>query len=205
MCLEGYEGDMCQILKKPLTCQHPDMKTCDQRCNNEECSFCGGSCSLGIPSPWEFCPTENDCATLFDNGVCDDQCSSENCLFDGRDCEPQQQMQQCPFEEYCRKSYNNGKCDEGCNRAECAWDGLDCDRDSNPDLALGEIMLVVDLEIHLIRGNSTYRNEMLRTLSIILHTNLVVAVDKDGQLKIEEVPADANSYSFNSDRYYFID
>ena len=96
-------------------------------------------------------------------------------------------MQQCPFEEYCQKAFNNGQCDEGCNRPECAWDGLDCDQDATPNFADGELVLVVDLDYNLLVGNVTYCNEMIRILSIILHANLVIATDDDGNMKITSV------------------
>lgn len=179
------------MLRTNPVCQYPGITECDRRCNNPECNFCEGGCTLDTPSPWDKCPSEFDCARLFDDGVCDEQCKSEDCLFDGRDCEPPQFMQQCPFEEYCRKSYNNGQCDEGCNRAECAWDGLDCDGSLDPEYATGELMLVVDVDYKLVSQNETYRNEMLRTISIILHTNLVVVLNIDGTLKIKKVSTDA--------------
>ena len=109
-------------------------------------------------------------------------------------------MQRCPFEDYCQKSYNDGKCDEGCNRAECAWDGLDCETDKDPEIADGELVLTVDYSIEELEGDPLVRSAMLRTLSIILHTNLVIALNADGSLKMKSVSTEADFVANRSRR-----
>ncbi|KAL0163329.1 hypothetical protein M9458_042725, partial [Cirrhinus mrigala] len=48
---------------------------CDTQCNNHECGWDGGDCSLNFDDPY------------FNDGKCDEQCANAGCLYDGFDCQ----------------------------------------------------------------------------------------------------------------------
>lgn len=60
---------------------------CDDQCNNHECKWDGGDCSLNWQQPWVNCTASVPCWNLFKNGRCDKECDNPGCLFDGFECQ----------------------------------------------------------------------------------------------------------------------
>lgn len=60
---------------------------CDSKCNNYECDWDGGDCSLNFDDPWKNCSAALQCWRYFDDGKCDQQCNNAGCLYDGFDCQ----------------------------------------------------------------------------------------------------------------------
>lgn len=94
-CQMYFTGQYCE--NKPLvprtpTCPYPECagrrgdSVCDGHCNNHECQWDGGDCSLKWPQPWENCTASIPCWDLFKDGHCDKACNNAGCLFDGFDC-----------------------------------------------------------------------------------------------------------------------
>ena len=70
-----------------------------------------------------------------------------------------------------------GKCDPGCNNAACEWDGLDCDQQELPDLAKGELILVIDMTPEVFLNQS---ESFLRTTSRLLKAKVEFKLAPDG-------------------------
>uniref|UniRef100_A0A8C2KM06 Neurogenic locus notch homolog protein 1 n=1 Tax=Cyprinus carpio TaxID=7962 RepID=A0A8C2KM06_CYPCA len=68
---------------------------CDTQCNNHECGWDGGDCSLNFDDPWQNCSAALQCWRYFNDGKCDEQCANAGCLYDGFDC--QRLEGQCNF------------------------------------------------------------------------------------------------------------
>lgn len=83
----------------------------------------------------------------------------------------------CRYDKYCADHYADGRCDQGCNSEECGWDGLDCAGDKAEKLAEGTLIIVVlmppDELLEDVRS-------FLRTLGTLLHTNLRIKLDSQG-------------------------
>lgn len=62
-------------------------KVCDDQCNNHECQWDGGDCSLNWQKPWVNCKVSVACWDLFKNGRCDKECDNPGCLFDSFECQ----------------------------------------------------------------------------------------------------------------------
>uniref|UniRef100_A0A8C9MSN9 Notch receptor 2 n=1 Tax=Serinus canaria TaxID=9135 RepID=A0A8C9MSN9_SERCA len=147
---------------------------CDEDCNTHACQWDGGDCSLTVEDPWANCSSSLPCWMLF-NGQCDEFCNTPECLFDNFEC--QQNSRTCKYDKYCADHYADGRCDQGCNSEECGWDGLDCAGDKAEKLAEGTLIIVVlmppDELLEDIRS-------FLRTLGTLLHTNLRIKLDSQG-------------------------
>uniref|UniRef100_A0A9J7ZWX9 Neurogenic locus notch homolog protein 1 n=1 Tax=Cyprinus carpio carpio TaxID=630221 RepID=A0A9J7ZWX9_CYPCA len=147
---------------------------CDTQCNNHECGWDGGDCSLNFDDPWQNCSTALQCWRYFNDGKCDEQCANAGCLYDGFDCQRLEGQCNPLYDQYCRDHYADGHCDQGCNNAECEWDGLDCADDVPQKLAVGSLVLVVHIPPDELRNRSS---SFLRELSGLLHTNVVFRRD----------------------------
>lgn len=62
-------------------------KVCDDQCNNHECNWDGGECSLSWSNPWRNCTANVPCWNFFKNGRCDKECDNPGCLFDSFECQ----------------------------------------------------------------------------------------------------------------------
>lgn len=62
-------------------------KVCDDQCNNHECQWDGGDCSLNWKQPWFNCTASVPCWDWFKNGRCDKECDNPGCLFDSFECQ----------------------------------------------------------------------------------------------------------------------
>lgn len=71
-------------------------KVCDNQCNNHECQWDGGDCSLNWRQPWLDCTGGVPCWNLFKNGQCDKECNNAGCLFDGFECQ-ETQVASCKY------------------------------------------------------------------------------------------------------------
>uniref|UniRef100_A0A6Q2X482 Notch receptor 2 n=1 Tax=Esox lucius TaxID=8010 RepID=A0A6Q2X482_ESOLU len=181
-CPTYFSGRHCESVNPTPSCpyaaceQQSGDKVCDQLCNNHECQWDGGDCSLHWRQPWANCTAPVPCWELFHNNRCDHECDNSGCLFDSFEC--QESTKSCTYEVYCADHYLNGKCDESCNTEACGWDGLDCSADTPSKVAEGTLVIVVLLvPEELLRDLRGF----LRSLGKILHTNLNVR--KDAQLK----------------------
>ena len=67
--------------------QHSGDRVCDDQCNNHECQWDGGDCSLNWQKPWENCTASIPCWDRFKNRQCDKECDNPGCLFDGFECQ----------------------------------------------------------------------------------------------------------------------
>lgn len=67
--------------------QHSQDRVCDDQCNNHECQWDGGDCSLNWQKPWENCTASIPCWDRFKNRQCDKECDNPGCLFDGFECQ----------------------------------------------------------------------------------------------------------------------
>uniref|UniRef100_A0A8C1V3N2 Neurogenic locus notch homolog protein 1 n=1 Tax=Cyprinus carpio TaxID=7962 RepID=A0A8C1V3N2_CYPCA len=151
---------------------------CDTQCNNHECGWDGGDCSLNFDDPWQNCSTALQCWRYFNDGKCDEQCANAGCLYDGFDCQRLEGQCNPLYDQYCRDHYADGHCDQGCNNAECEWDGLDCADDVPQKLAVGSLVLVVHIPPDELHNRSS---SFLRELSGLLHTNVVFRRDPNGE------------------------
>uniref|UniRef100_A0A8C2KZS5 Neurogenic locus notch homolog protein 1 n=1 Tax=Cyprinus carpio TaxID=7962 RepID=A0A8C2KZS5_CYPCA len=151
---------------------------CDTQCNNHECGWDGGDCSLNFDDPWQNCSTALQCWRYFNDGKCDEQCATAGCLYDGFDCQRLEGQCNPLYDQYCRDHYADGHCDQGCNNAECEWDGLDCADDVPQKLAVGSLVLVVHIPPDELHNRSS---SFLRELSGLLHTNVVFRRDPNGE------------------------
>lgn len=109
------------------------------------------------------------------NGQCDEFCNTPECLFDNFEC--QQNSKTCKYDKYCADHYADGRCDQGCNSEECGWDGLDCAGDKAEKLAEGTLIIVVLMPPDELLGDV---RSFLRTLGTLLHTNLRIKLDSQG-------------------------
>uniref|UniRef100_A0A671QBF0 Neurogenic locus notch homolog protein 1 n=1 Tax=Sinocyclocheilus anshuiensis TaxID=1608454 RepID=A0A671QBF0_9TELE len=150
---------------------------CDTQCNNHECGWDGGDCSLNFDDPWQNCSAALQCWRYFNDGKCDEQCANAGCLYDGFDCQRLEGQCNPLYDQYCRDHYADGHCDQGCNNAECEWDGLDCADDVPQKLAVGSLVLVVHIPPDELHNRSS---SFLRELSGLLHTNVVFRRDANG-------------------------
>lgn len=169
---EECEIPQCQELKHN--------KICDVLCNNHACGWDNGDCSLNFDDPWKNCSASLQCWRYFNNDRCDSQCDNAGCLYDGFDCQNLEGLCNPLYDQYCKDHYADGHCDQGCNNAECGWDGLDCA--STPEkLAVGQLLVVVHIVPEQLLNNSF---GFLRELSRVLHTNVVIKRDSQGQMMV---------------------
>ncbi|XP_010714209.1 neurogenic locus notch homolog protein 2 [Meleagris gallopavo] len=183
-CPDHAQGSQCEQLihpsQEPLGCLDSQCAEkardsyCDEDCNTHACQWDGGDCSLTMEDPWANCSSSFRCWMLF-NGQCDEFCNTPECLFDNFEC--QQNGRMCKYDKYCADHYADGRCDQGCNSEECGWDGLDCAGDKAEKLAEGTLIIVV-----LMRPDELLRDvrSFLRTLGTLLHTNLRIKLDSQG-------------------------
>lgn len=94
-CPLYFSGRYCenrQITPTPRSCPYEDCErqagdnVCDDLCNNHECRWDGGDCSLQR-EPWTNCKASVPCWDLFKNGRCDKECDNPGCLFDSFECQ----------------------------------------------------------------------------------------------------------------------
>lgn len=96
-CAAHFSGPYCesgqQIVPRTPTCRYPQCeqhsrdKVCDAQCNNHECQWDGGDCSLNWQQPWVNCTASVPCWDLFKNGLCNKECDNPGCLFDSFECQ----------------------------------------------------------------------------------------------------------------------
>lgn len=95
-CPNNFSGRYCEnnvVGSGPSSCpylqckHHSEDKVCDAQCNNHECHWDGGDCSLNWMQPWANCTASVSCWDLFKNGRCDKECDNPGCLFDGFECQ----------------------------------------------------------------------------------------------------------------------
>lgn len=93
-CPVHFYGRYCENKEVPTaTCpyvqceQHSGDKVCDDQCNNHECQWDGGDCSLNWRQPWLNCTAKVPCWDFFKNGRCDKECDNPGCLFDSFECQ----------------------------------------------------------------------------------------------------------------------
>uniref|UniRef100_A0A672IXN3 Neurogenic locus notch homolog protein 2-like n=1 Tax=Salarias fasciatus TaxID=181472 RepID=A0A672IXN3_SALFA len=179
-CPLRFSGRYCEnklLTPPPPTCPYPDCKgqsgdrVCDEQCNNHECQWDGGDCSLNWKKPWENCTASVACWDRFKNGKCDKECDNSGCLFDGFEC---QEPSLCKYDKYCADHYQNKICDRSCYTEACGWDGLDCSFEIPPKVVGGTLILVVRLQPVELLGDI---RGFLRALGALLHTNLQVKLD----------------------------
>uniref|UniRef100_A0A3P8VH71 Neurogenic locus notch homolog protein 1 n=1 Tax=Cynoglossus semilaevis TaxID=244447 RepID=A0A3P8VH71_CYNSE len=165
----------------PQCKMHKDNNHCDEMCNNHECGWDNGDCSLNFNDPWKNCSASLQCWRYFNNRVCDLQCDNAGCLYDGFDCENLEGQCNPLYDQYCKDHYADGHCDQGCNNAECEWDGLDCANNMPENLAVGQLVLVVHITPdQLLTNSSTF----LRELSRVLRTNVVFRKSTKGEVMV---------------------
>lgn len=109
ICPENFNGLRCHILdysfpggfgngitpptEVEVKCDIPQCETakhnkfCDVLCNNHECGWDNGDCSLNFNAPWQNCSASLQCWRYFNDGKCDSQCDNADCLYDGFDCQ----------------------------------------------------------------------------------------------------------------------
>uniref|UniRef100_A0A8C7Y4R1 Neurogenic locus notch homolog protein 1 n=1 Tax=Oryzias sinensis TaxID=183150 RepID=A0A8C7Y4R1_9TELE len=156
-------------------------KYCDTVCNNHECGWDNGDCSLNFDDPWKNCSASLQCWRYFNDGKCDTQCDNAGCLYDGFDCQNLEGQCNPLYDQYCRDHYADNHCDQGCNNAECEWDGLDCAKNLPEKLAVGRLVLVVHIRPEqLLNTSSTF----LRELSRVLRTNVLFRRDSNGEVMV---------------------
>uniref|UniRef100_A0AAQ6IFM0 Notch receptor 2 n=1 Tax=Anabas testudineus TaxID=64144 RepID=A0AAQ6IFM0_ANATE len=186
LCTSQFYGRFCENKKITIaTCpyvqckQFAGDKVCDNQCNNHECQWDGGDCSLNWRQPWLDCTGGVPCWNLFKNGQCDKECNNAGCLFDGFECQ-ETQVASCKYvtlySEYCADHYGDKNCDQSCNTEACGWDGLDCSIDTPAKIADGTLVIVVLLQPEELLGDL---KGFLRSLGALLHTNLRVKLDKN--------------------------
>uniref|UniRef100_A0A669B461 Neurogenic locus notch homolog protein 1 n=1 Tax=Oreochromis niloticus TaxID=8128 RepID=A0A669B461_ORENI len=156
-------------------------KHCDVSCNNHECGWDNGDCSLNFNDPWKNCSAALQCWRYFNDGKCDSQCDNAGCLYDGFDCQNLEGQCNPLYDQYCKDHYADGHCDQGCNNAECEWDGLDCASNMPEKLAVGQLVLVVHITPEHLLNNSF---GFLRELSRVLRTNVVFKRDTKGEMMV---------------------
>uniref|UniRef100_A0A3Q4H5T9 Neurogenic locus notch homolog protein 1 n=1 Tax=Neolamprologus brichardi TaxID=32507 RepID=A0A3Q4H5T9_NEOBR len=156
-------------------------KHCDVSCNNHECGWDNGDCSLNFNDPWKNCSAALQCWRYFNDGKCDSQCDNAGCLYDGFDCQNLEGQCNPLYDQYCKDHYADGHCDQGCNNAECEWDGLDCASNMPEKLAVGQLVLVVHITPEHLLNNSF---GFLRELSRVLRTNVVFKKDTKGEMMV---------------------
>uniref|UniRef100_A0A8C4EBL8 Neurogenic locus notch homolog protein 1 n=1 Tax=Dicentrarchus labrax TaxID=13489 RepID=A0A8C4EBL8_DICLA len=189
VCPTNFNGFGHDILPPPsdveVTCSIPQCKEakhnkfCDVLCNNHECGWDNGDCSLNFNDPWKNCSASLQCWRYFNDGKCDSQCDNAGCLYDGFDC---QNLEGHPlYDQYCKDHYADGHCDQGCNNAECEWDGLDCANNMPEKLAVGQLVLVVHITPEQLLNNSF---GFLRELSRVLRTNVIFRKDAKGEMMV---------------------
>uniref|UniRef100_A0A8C5HHB5 Neurogenic locus notch homolog protein 1 n=1 Tax=Gouania willdenowi TaxID=441366 RepID=A0A8C5HHB5_GOUWI len=164
---------------------------CDMLCNNHECGWDNGDCSLNFDDPWKNCSASLQCWRYFNNGICDSQCDNAGCLYDGFDC--QNLEGQCKY--YCKDHYADNHCDQGCNNAECEWDGLDCAHNVPEKIALGQLVVVVHITPEQLLNNSF---GFLRELSRVLRTNILFRKDVKGDMMV--YPYYGNEHELKNNR-----
>uniref|UniRef100_A0A3P8X825 Neurogenic locus notch homolog protein 1 n=1 Tax=Esox lucius TaxID=8010 RepID=A0A3P8X825_ESOLU len=185
--LGGFGRDITPPPKVEVSCENPQCeerkgnKFCDGVCNNHTCGWDGGDCSLNFDDPWKNCTSSLQCWRYFNNGRCDEQCDNSGCLYDGFDCQNLEGQCNPLYDQYCKDHYADGHCDQGCNNAECEWDGLDCADNVPEKLALGRLVIVVQIRPEQLRNNTS---GFLRELSRVLHTNVVFRRDAKGEAMI---------------------
>lgn len=95
-CPMYFSGRYCEknlLIQHPPTCPYLQCerqsgdKVCDDQCNNHECQWDGGDCSLNWQHPWANCTASVPCWDLFKNGRCDKECDNSRCLFDSFECQ----------------------------------------------------------------------------------------------------------------------
>lgn len=95
-CPPNFSGRYCenqQTKAHPPTCpylecaKHSGDEVCDEQCNNHECQWDRGDCSLNWTQPWVNCTASVPCWDLFKNGRCDKECDNSACLFDSFECQ----------------------------------------------------------------------------------------------------------------------
>uniref|UniRef100_A0A8K9WM15 Notch receptor 2 n=1 Tax=Oncorhynchus mykiss TaxID=8022 RepID=A0A8K9WM15_ONCMY len=155
-------------------------KVCDPQCNNHECQWDGGDCSLHWRRPWVNCTASVPCWELFRNGRCDHECDNSGCLFDSFECQ-ESTKSYCKYDDYCADHYANKICDKSCNTEACGWDGLDCSEDTPAKVVDGTLVIVVLLQPEELLGDV---RGFLRSLGTLLHTNLRVKMDAQQKLMV---------------------
>uniref|UniRef100_A0A8C0GY29 Neurogenic locus notch homolog protein 2 n=1 Tax=Chelonoidis abingdonii TaxID=106734 RepID=A0A8C0GY29_CHEAB len=207
-CPDQSEGSQCEHSvrpsQQPLGCpgQHCAERAkngyCDRDCNMHACQWDGGDCSLTGEDPWANCSSSLHCWQHF-NGECDELCNTPECLFDNFEC--QQNSKLCKYDKYCADHYADGRCDQGCNSEECGWDGLDCAGDKAEKLAEGTLIIVVLMPPEELLSDA---RSFLRTLGSLLHTNLRIKLDSQGNPMVfpyyGETPASRSRRSLSGNR-----
>uniref|UniRef100_A0A674MY80 Notch receptor 2 n=1 Tax=Takifugu rubripes TaxID=31033 RepID=A0A674MY80_TAKRU len=185
-CPNNFSGRYCEnnvVGSGPSTCpylqckHHSADKVCDAQCNNHECDWDGGDCSLNWKQPWSNCTASVSCWDLFKNGRCDKECDNPGCLFDGFEC---QKHKTCKYvyEKYCADHFGNKICDPSCYTKACGWDGLDCAGDTPAKIVPGTLVIVVLLQPKELLGDL---RGFLRSLGALLYTNLQVKLDENNK------------------------
>lgn len=91
--IQGGPGHDVPLTELEVACDIPQCeeakhnKYCDVLCNNHECGWDNGDCSLNFDDPWKNCSAALQCWRYFNNGRCDSQCDNAGCLYDGFDCQ----------------------------------------------------------------------------------------------------------------------
>lgn len=85
------------------------------------------------------------------------------------------------YDKYCADHFKDNHCDQGCNSEECGWDGLDCAGDRPENLAEGTLVIVVLLPPEQLLQEA---RSFLRALGTLLHTNLRIKQDPQGNLMV---------------------
>lgn len=85
------------------------------------------------------------------------------------------------YDKYCADHYEDNHCDQGCNSEECGWDGLDCAADRPENLAEGTLVIVVLMPPEQLLQDA---RRFLRALGTLLHTNLRIKRDAQGELMV---------------------
>lgn len=93
-CPLNFSGRHCENnLPRARSCPYVQCerlsgdKVCDDQCNNHDCRWDGGDCSLNWQQPWANCTAGVPCWDLFKNGQCDKECDNPGCLFDSFECQ----------------------------------------------------------------------------------------------------------------------